>query len=208
MYIFTRQARLLPGRVRESSAWAVRLTERVNQVGELEFGLWSRVLSRGLGTLCWSTRVEHLGEMVATQDKLRADGGYDDLIDEGAAFLTPEVDDSVMAVAYGDPAPGHEVPCVSVTTARAAPGRLGEAIAVGIEMAREAERLFGSHVLFLTAATGPYGLVAWVAEHDSVAALQSAQQSFSSELVAAADRTSAAFQPGPQSERFVLRRLA
>ena len=47
MYLFTRTGRLRPGNTREGMAWAVGVTEKVNQITSLNVGLWTTFASPG-----------------------------------------------------------------------------------------------------------------------------------------------------------------
>jgi hypothetical protein len=60
MYISTRSARLAPGNLRDSMAWALSVTEKVNQISEVQVHLWTTVNSPGVGTLSWAATVEDL----------------------------------------------------------------------------------------------------------------------------------------------------
>jgi hypothetical protein len=93
MYLFTRSARLAPGNIETSMDWAVRITEKVNQIVELDVGLWARVFSPGNGTLVWTSTVETLATLEASEDKLMADSGYLSLVDQGAKLTSSDAID-------------------------------------------------------------------------------------------------------------------
>ena len=69
MYIFTCR-RDSPGNFRDSMAWALSVTEKVNQISEAQFHLWSTFNSPGVGTLSWATTIEDLEVLEATNAKL------------------------------------------------------------------------------------------------------------------------------------------
>src|ERR1700704_1866895 len=97
MYLFSRSSRLAPGNQQAAMAWAVKVTEKVNQIGELDVSLWTRVFSPGLGTLVWTTTADDLSALEATDDKLMADSGFQMLLDEGAKFSSGDaIDDSLI----------------------------------------------------------------------------------------------------------------
>ncbi len=73
MYLFSRRARLGNGHLRESAAWAVAMTERVNQITELNVGLWTSVFSPGLGELVWATFIDDLLTLETADAKLMVD---------------------------------------------------------------------------------------------------------------------------------------
>jgi hypothetical protein len=72
MYLFTRSARLGPGNLQDQLAWSFNITEKVNQISELDVGLWTTVFSPGLGTLVWTANCDDLAILEAPDDKLMA----------------------------------------------------------------------------------------------------------------------------------------
>jgi hypothetical protein len=108
-YLFTRTARLAPGNILDSMAWTAKITEKVNTAGDLEFNLWSRVFSSGVGRLAWSAVVENLADLVSNNEKLEADGGYIELAEEGARYNSGAgLDDALVNLIHADP-PGPDV---------------------------------------------------------------------------------------------------
>lgn len=74
------------GNMPESMAWAAEITQKVNQVADVRFDLWTRVLGPAVGTLAWSTVVADVSEIMKAEEKLMADPGYVDLVERGVAF--------------------------------------------------------------------------------------------------------------------------
>src|SRR3954447_16480742 len=87
MYLFTRTARLAPGNQAASMNWALTITEKVNQVTELNVSLWNTVFSAGVTTLGWVAAVDDLAVLEASDAKLAADTGFQLLADEGAHLM-------------------------------------------------------------------------------------------------------------------------
>src|SRR4051794_10829326 len=111
MYLFTRSGRLAPGNLAAQMQWAMTMTEKVNQVAELDIALWTNVLSPGAGTLNWVTTFDDLAALEASDDKLTADTGYQLLAEEGARFISAEgINDALMQFVTPVDAPAPDAP--------------------------------------------------------------------------------------------------
>ena len=177
MYLFTRTARLAPGSIRESLAWAADITDRVNRIGVVEAQLWSRTLSPGLGTLVWSTFVPDLLTLETVQAKLESDDAYLDAVDNGAVFLTEAgADDLVATVVHGAPDPDRRPEYASVVTATILPGRLATGMALGVEIAEKVTGLAEAPTLFCMANSGEFARVAWLTGYASIEAMDRGEQ--------------------------------
>jgi hypothetical protein len=182
MYLFSRSARLAPGRTRDAMAWAVGITEKVNQIGELSFSLWTPVLSPGIGMLSWSAFVEELDELEATEAKLLVDDGYVAELDRGAAFSDGQgANDSLLQLIHGEVDPERRFDYVSVTASQLAPGHFAKGVEVGIEICQRVEQITSTPTAFCMASTGPYGGVAWIAGQESLKALQDGEQAINAD---------------------------
>ena len=178
MYLFSRSARLGPGNLREAMAWSVDVTEKVNQISELDVSLWSTVFSPGLGTLVWTAAVEDLAVLEATDAKLMADDGYHSLVEQGVKFASGDaIDDALVHLVHADPDAATSAPqYASVVQSVLAPGSSSRGIEFGIEIAERAKKITGRPTSFGVGVTGPYGGVDWISLYDSVEQLQKAQE--------------------------------
>jgi hypothetical protein len=177
MYIFTRSARLGAGDPREQAAWAAAITEKVNQISEVQFRLWTHVVSPGFGTLTWGGSVESLSQLEAIEDKLMADDGYLGLVAEGAKHSAGEaIDDQLLQVIHAEPVDMESIHYLSVTTASAAPGQLARAVEVGVELAQKAKEVTGLPSTFAASVNGPYGSFAWIGGAGSIEELERSSQ--------------------------------
>ncbi|HET7652393.1 MAG TPA: hypothetical protein VFK42_05095 [Acidimicrobiales bacterium] len=177
MYLFSRTARLQAGRTRESMAWAVGITEKVNQITSLNVGLWTTALSPGVGTLSWSTVVENLTQLEDAEAKLMVDDGYVDLVDQGAQFSSGEaVNDLVGQIVSGELDPARRPTHAAVVSATLAPGGFAKGVEAGIEIADRATKLSGLPTVFMIASTGEYGGVAWLTTASSLEELERGEQ--------------------------------
>jgi hypothetical protein len=175
MYLFTRQARLAPGPTREAVAWAVGITEKVNQITSLDVGLWTPVISPGLGTMSWGCAVESIGDLEDADAKLSVDAMFQDAVEGGAKYLAGTVEDMTAQFIVNPDAP-KETSHVAVVQAQIANGALRRAIEVGVEIAQRATALGGSPTSFLLQTTGPYGGCAWISSATSIRALEASEQ--------------------------------
>ena len=60
MYLFSRSVRPGPGNPEKQLDWAVRITEKVNQISETPVSLWTTVFSPNAGQFVWSSTFEDL----------------------------------------------------------------------------------------------------------------------------------------------------
>jgi hypothetical protein len=202
-YLFTRSVRA-SGNLVESMAWSARITEKVNQIAEQTFELWRPVMSPQINTLTWVTVVDDLAALTATEEKLMADGGYLELVQEGSKFNDGTgVDDQLVSFVHLDVDGAESAQYASVVKATLAPGHFVDGVTLGVEIAQRVKALTGRATSFGQAATGVYGEVGWISTYDSIEQLQAAEQAISSdaEFVALLDeRASQAYQPGTASQ--------
>src|SRR5579884_2675909 len=133
MYLFTRRARIGSENLADAMQWAVTVTEKVNQIGVTPVSLYSTIFSPEVGTLSWSTIVEHLSELEATDAKLMADSSYLSLVSEGAKYQAAgsTVDDAVASFVLADRVASGSPAYASVVRALAHEGQVA---AVGHEL--------------------------------------------------------------------------
>lgn len=198
MYLFTRTGRLRPGSSRESVAWAIGVTEKVNQITSLDVGLWTTFLSPGNGSLVWATFVEDLQSLEDANAKLAVDDILVSEIDRGAQFADGNVDDEIAQLVSGDVDPSQRPQYVAVVRSELAPGGFGKGVAAGIEIAQRATAISGVATSFLVSSTGRYGGVSWVSGTTTLAELQASEQKVNSDLsfIAYVDEVGSAFVPG------------
>ncbi len=181
MYLFSRRARLRPGNTRQSLAWATDQTERVNRISGLQVNLWSQVFSPMVGTLVWAAFVTDLTQLEEANDKLMVDEEYLSALDRGAEFFEGPIDDSLLSVLVGERDPSRDVHYVATVQAVCSAGNLARGIEVGMTIAEKVEAVTGEPTMFATAATGPYGGVAWLTSYTDVASLERAETAVSAD---------------------------
>ena len=104
MYLFSRNVRLGAGNPEKQIAWALKITEKVNQLAAAPVNLWTTVFSPDSGRLVWTSLFEDLVTIETTMDKLIADPGYVSLVEEGSAHASGDpVDDGLLQFVFADP---------------------------------------------------------------------------------------------------------
>ena len=181
MYMFARAAHLGPGSAHEEQAWAIAITEKVNQISESKYSLWTPFASPGVNTLYWTTVVEDLSTLEATNDKLLADSGYHMLLEQGARYSAGDaIDDSLLQIVDAEGVnPASPPAYVAVVDAVIATGSAAKGLEVGLEITKMARKITSAPVTFCVGATGTYGHVAWHTGFDSITELQRGQTAIS-----------------------------
>jgi len=178
MYLFSRTVRLGAGNPEKQLAWALKITEKVNQISETPVDLWSSVFSPNAQTLVWTATVDDLLTLETVESKLISDSGYVSLVEEGAAHASGDpVDDGLLQFVFADPA-AAEVDATYATTVQAtlAPGGSARGMELGVETAQRAGRITGCPTSFCASVTGAYGAVEWVSVYRSIEELQRGQE--------------------------------
>ncbi|MEA3056630.1 MAG: hypothetical protein QOD30_2062 [Actinomycetota bacterium] len=181
MYLFTRTGRLRPGNSRDSVAWAIGVTEKVNKITSLDVGLWTTLVSPGNGSLVWSTFVEDLQSLEDANAKLAVDDIFVSEVDRGAQFADGNVDDEVAQLVSGEVDPSQKPQYVVAVRSELAPGGYGKGIAAGIEIAQRATAIGGVPTSFLVSSTGKYGGVAWISATNTLAELEASEAKVNSD---------------------------
>jgi hypothetical protein len=211
MYLFSRSARLGAGKFRDAGAWAVGITEKVNQITEINVSLWAPVFSPGVGTLVWSSMVQDLAELENAEAKLLVDDAYVSEIDRGAEFLSAQgVDDHLSQLVHGELDPDQKPAYVAVVTSVLAAGNFGSGIALGIEVCERVKQITGVPTAFAIDSTGAYGGVSWISAHANVQELERSEQAINSDagfMEFIDSQVSHAYQPSGTAQT-VYRRLA
>jgi hypothetical protein len=176
MYLFSRRARVAPGKTRAAMTWATEITEKVHQITGLNVSLYAQTFSPEVGTLAWSTFVPDLATLEAATDKLLVDDAYVSMLDAGAQFAMGGADDALLQLVHGEPDPKRLIEYVTTVEAVCANGSVTRGVELGIEIAQRAEKTIGLPVLFATGTTGSYGSVGWFTGYADIGELERAQR--------------------------------
>lgn len=175
MYIFSRSTVLGgKGSMRDSQVWVASITEKVNQITDLQVAVWRNMFSRETNRLTWVAFVEDLAQLEAADDKLGADDSFAALADRGVDFTNGTLDDALGQVVHGSPDPQRAVEYATSVSALMAPGKFTRGIELGIEIAERAEQITGEPTALVSGVTGDYAAIQWITAYDSVRGLQTA----------------------------------
>jgi len=197
MYMTGRSRRARTGCYAEASARAVETARRANALTGLTVFTWSTLLSDDTGTLFWTSRVDHLDELVRADETLSASEDFMGWVNSNDELFVGELSDLVLEVISGAPT-APPAPFVMTIRGVAAHGALAEAVATGVELAETVTRLTGNLTSFLMPVVGPFGGVGWTTQLPDLAALEVAQATLraSDEWLKLVDRAGHAYQPG------------
>jgi hypothetical protein len=178
MYLYSTSVRsgvASPAKVME---WALRITGKINQIGEVPSALWTSVMSPRMGTLAWTAVVSDLAVIEETEAKLSTDPGYLALVEEAIPLLsTDPADQRVMQLVHADPdAASINAQYASTVTATLVPGESRKGIELGIDVAQRAKQITGRPTTFAVSVTGTYGEVMWVSLAETIQQLQAANE--------------------------------
>ena len=182
--------------------WAVRLTQKLNQISEVPSTLWTSAMSPAMGTLAWTAVVSDLAIIEDTETKLAADPGYMALVDEATGLLsaTEPADQLLMQLVHGDrDAAGIDAQYAITVRATVAPGAMRSGIEFGVDLAQQVKKITGRPTSFAVGVTGDYGAVMWVSLAETIQQVQTANEALNAdeEFAKAVDKDAAkAYLPG------------
>jgi hypothetical protein len=211
MYLYTRSVRPGPGNPGKQLDWALRMTEKVNQISETPVSLWTTVFSPSAGQFVWSSTFEDLLTIETTFEKLIGDNGYTSLVEEGGTHASGDpVDDSLLQFLFVDPkAADTDSKYAGVIRTTAAPGGLVKGMELGVETAQLAGKITGSATSFASGVTGPYGMVEWITLYASIEDVQRSENALAADAGFAQKvdkELSKVYLPGA-AEQLLLRRI-
>lgn len=180
-YLFTRSVQLGRTNVLDSLAWSVKMTEKVNAIAETPVLLWSSLMSPDLGRLTWSTVVQDLATITTMGDKLLADPGYLELVEEGTRFTTGMATDGLVRFIHADRDGAATAQFSTVVRAVLAPGAFVDGTVLGVEIAQRAKAITGRPTSFGASQSGTYGGVGWIALYDSIDQVQAAGEALAAD---------------------------
>lgn len=198
MYLFVRTRTCAPDRMAEAAAFAGDMATRVSSVTGLELAAWQVAFGAPVGTFSWTTTVESHADLATATEKLATDAGYLDAVERGADMFVGPAEDSLVDIVGTVGDGGHHGDVVDLVTARCANGKMGEAMAWGMEMMQHVSGLTGRDGVFTRSMYGPWGVIGWISMADSFAQLDEATAVVASdpEYVSRIDAASHLFMPG------------
>jgi hypothetical protein len=207
MLLFGRRRTMNPDRSRAAVGFAMEVAGRVREVSGQDVFAWTTVWSPPAGTILWSARVEHLSQLETVNEKMAADTGLMDFIEEAGDLFVGPVSDSLIQVVHGTP-DAAPMSYVGVVQATCLPGKLSGAMAFGAEVADAVTRVTGRSCLFCASLSGDWGGVSWITGSPDADSLQEDNDTWSGDAgaVAMMDKAGEFFQPAASTT--FLRRLA
>ena len=175
----TRRIRLTGSRSHEAVALATHCAEYGGQTTGTPIHLWTKKYSPGVGSLLYTLVTPDIASLESALDKLDGDGGWHELTDRLNEFLVPaSTDDSLSMVVHPSGpeitvALGRPAEYMVVTRSTLAGGQFVRGLALGAELAKAGERITGVPSLFLGAATGNHGAVAWATRYSDAVEMES-----------------------------------
>ena len=144
---------------------------------------------------------------MAADEALAADEAFSDWAEQQNDLFAGPLVGVVSQVVHGAPT-SEPKSFLAVTSAVAANGALGEAMAVGIELAETLTSVTGHEAMFITPITGAYGSAAWIVSADSLDEVEAANATLaaSDEWLKLVDRAGHSYAPGGTTT--MMRRLA
>ena len=177
MHLFSRVAQIHGG-PRRSLDWATRITEKVNQLMDVDVVLWNGTLGHPGPTVAWSAVVESRAHLEAQMAKAAVDDGFLDLAEEGAEFTGGTFQDTLRSFVHMTSEPTGDLPSLGawaeLVTAAPAEGQLAAAMAWGVEIADRYKQVTGAEVAFMSDDYGLFGQVTWASIHESAEAADAA----------------------------------
>lgn len=156
-------------------------------------------MSPELGTVVWAVVVESLEELETAEDKLMMSDSFVQLVESGSKLFMGPMRDGLAQVVSGNFDPKAQLPAyVAVVRATAANGRLGDAMAAGVEIAEAATRIAGTPTSFLVDVTGDYGGCRWNSAFADIGSVQRSEAALMADegWLALIDRVGTCYQQG------------
>jgi hypothetical protein len=183
MYLYSTSVRSGVANPAHVMEWAIRMTEKINQIGEVPSALWTAAMSPAMGTLAWTAVVSDLAIIEETEAKLGTDPGYLALVEEAMPLLSADAaDQRLMQLVHSDPNVARgDVRYASTVRATLSPGSARRGIDLGVEIAQKAKQITGRPTSFAVSVTGAYGDVMWVSLAETIQQLQAADEALNAD---------------------------
>ena len=211
MYIFSRNV-VVTGDPRKSRPLAMAMAELVSRKTQLQVSVWTTRFGAPVGTLSYTTLLQSLAELDATDSRLSADDEYLSLVAEFQPFVAgPPVDRAVEVLhnAGGEYRRADVGGVAHLVTAKVANARFGAAVKWSVEMADLVAEITGHPGMFGRDVAGDFGSVAWIATMPDVATFDTANEALAKDprYLAKLDDMGDIFLPGSGAIS-ILRRVA
>ena len=172
MYLFAARVASKRGMAQEAAGQMMKTRDLVSSIAGIPFYAWAGIAGDPIGTYYLSARVDSMEQYMEVNGAVTQSAEYHLQVKASAEALEGPADmalGQVLSVAgdMGD----EPQPIVVVSTASAAPGRQGDAIAWGIDMNEHTTELTGQNGIFTMATVGAFSELSWIQGHDDGASI-------------------------------------
>lgn len=168
MYLFVRTRSAVPERIFEATVWATEMAEQVSGITGLRIAANQVEYGAPLNSFSWSTTVGSYAEMGAAREKLFADPGYLESIQAASGLFEGPPEDSLIDIIATAGDGGHRGGFASMITTQCAAGKIGEAMAFGVDIMNHVSAVTGRDGVFGRSMHGPWAGVGWITLSDSL----------------------------------------
>ncbi|MDH3303369.1 MAG: hypothetical protein OES24_22935 [Acidimicrobiia bacterium] len=172
MYLWGARNQTRRGAGPKAASYMGEVRDLVSSITGIPFWSWACVAGAPLGTLMMSARVDSMEQFMAATMAVTGNADYAALTKSGAdLFDGPTETVMGQVVGMAGEMGSEPSPLIVVTTATAAPGRQGDAMAWGVDMLDYMAELTGTSGFFTMAAVGSISDVSWIQSHDDSASI-------------------------------------
>jgi hypothetical protein len=204
MYVFNRSRHVNSASVRGGVAAAVEVAGMATTITGLDVSAWMTFASREVGLVSWSAIFGGLDELAAATQKLSESSEYGDWVDAHDTLFEGPTEDSLIRLVHGAPDPDRTVNFVTATSAVCVNGKLGAAMAAGVELAELASKIASPPTILGVSRTGLFGGLVWLSAGETLAELEQADAALWSDPSWAqlVDQHGPLFEPGVETAWF------
>ncbi|HVX21209.1 MAG TPA: hypothetical protein VHB02_07665 [Acidimicrobiales bacterium] len=170
MYLYVRQAILVDN---GGLGWARAVRAGLQEALGQPVHLWQNAYSAAADRISWTCWCADLGVL---EDGLLSVPDRGGLPDGRGSAVPGSAGERLFAVVHGDPDPASPGRYLRSQRAVGTAGHLDRGLQAGIEMAKKSEEVTGAPSVFVRAATGTMGAVAWLTPFDTMAEFQQANE--------------------------------
>ena len=197
MLLFSRTITLTGG-IRQTMPIVSDIAAYVNEHTSLAVAVRTVLFGAPLGTLAFTTRVESHEELFEATSGLNTDDAFQDLVERVSPFLAGPPHDQLREIIHGAQAESAVGQVAQLVTATAAAGKLGAAMAFGVEITDHVSSATKSSIAFCRNLYGPFGGVSWISTVADMAAADAAGAALAADAsyLEAVDKAGDIFEPG------------
>jgi len=171
-------------------AFAVDIAEEVESASGVALGVWTVLYGRPIGTVSWSAQLDSFADLAALTTKIGESSTYLEKVQAAAGLWIPGSFEDRLANVVHTAGDVGAVEYVSSLTAVAAPGRMQEAAAFGVEVADYVAGITGCALTFCVDAFADMGQMTWFVGYPDAAAVDRGQETIAADA-GYAERTKA-----------------